>query len=247
MRHYTSIYVRVRHVSPLEHHHVILAIRQKRHYYDPSAQTYLQHKLVMEISKPLNASPQGSGVDGDATNVPIHETDNGFRRKRLTTTPVTVAGAATRDTRYTEPHATESQDSNNNHERSPEPEPKKRKIDHAIQQEADEEVIREAPLSLPIYSLARRGRLSARSDIIPYTRELDHDATVTAITREEDGVLVCRINIHIVNTADSCTGFCKIPVAGMDRGLADWYRTRPDLAEDLELEAWDFLRPGSSG
>jgi hypothetical protein len=190
----------------------------------------------MEISKLLNASPQGSEVDRGAINAPIHETDNGVKRKRITTTPVTVAGAATRDTRDTEPHTTESQDSNNNDGRSTGPPSKKRKIDDATQQEAEVEVIREAPLSLPIYSLAHRGRLSARSDIIPYTRELNHEATVTAITGEEDGVFICRINVQIANTADSCTGFCKIPVAGMDSGLADWYRTRPDLAEDLELE-----------
>jgi hypothetical protein len=53
--------------------------------------------------------------------------------------------------------------------------------------------------------------------------------------REEDDAFICRVTINIGNTAESCTGLCRIPNAGMDSGLKEYYRECPDPMEVLEL------------
>lgn len=175
----------------------------------------------MEKNESEHASPQKSELDRNAFDTPIHPIRNDLKRKHMTTTPVN--------------NTIEDHEFNGTHQRWTEPLPKKHKIDHAVQQEAEEEEIREAPLSLSTFSLAHQGRFSRRSGIPFFTAEMDHDATLTAITREEDGVFVCRINIWIKGTDESCIGLCSVPIAEMDTDVAKYYRKRPEWMEDVEL------------
>ena len=168
------------------------------------------------------ASPQRSELDCNAFDTPIHQIRNNLKRKHMTTTPVKTT--------------IEEHRSNGIHQRWTEPLPKKHKVDHAFQQEAEEEEIREAPLSLPTFSLAHQGRFSRRSTIPFFTAEMDHDATLTAITGEEDGVFVCRINVWIKGTDESCTGLCSVPIAEMDSDVAEYYRKRPEWLEEVGLK-----------
>jgi hypothetical protein len=191
----------------------------------------------METNKHNIAFLLGPEVDADATNALVHETNNNLTRKRITTTPVTVARAATRSNRHNEPHTTERHNANNTHWRSTEPPLQMREVDHELQQDAKEEVIRSAPLSLPTFSLAHQGRFSASSDILWWAAELNHKATLTAVTGEDDDDgFICRITIKICGTADSCTGLCRMPIANMNSGLAEYYRTHSNHAEAFELE-----------
>ena len=190
----------------------------------------------MESKQPNIASPPGFEVDGDAANAPVHGRINDLIKMRTTTTRAAVAGAATRMGRHTVPYTNERHDLDNTHWRSTEPPMQKRNFDDLVQQETEEEVIRSAPLSLPTYSLAHQGRFSASSDIPSCTAEFDHNATITAITGEDDGGFVCRIEVQIAFTADSCTGTCRMPVANMNSGLAEYYRTHSNNGEAFELE-----------
>lgn len=184
---------------------------------------------------PKIASPPGLEVDGDAANAAVHGTNNDLTRKRITTTPATVAGATSRRGRHTEPYTTKKHNSDNTHWRSTEPPMQKRNIDDLIQQGAEEGVIRSAPLSLPTFSLAHQGHFSRSSGIPFWTMELNHRAALTAITGEEEDAFVCRIKIQICDTAQSCTGLCRMPIAYMNSGLAEYYRTHVNHGEPFEL------------
>lgn len=189
----------------------------------------------------------------------------------MTTTPVNMAGAATKSVRYAERHTVEKIKANDTHQRSTEPLLKKCKVGHAIQQEADqeadedadeatdeevdyksdettdkesnngagdeadEEETRQAPLSLPTFSLAHRGRFSARSIARWFTVESNHKANMMTIMQEADDAFICRMNIKIANTAESCDRVCIIPNAKMDSRLAEYYRTLPNDTKRLEL------------
>ena len=175
----------------------------------------------METNEPKLASQRGSEVDRNAFDTPIHQIRNDLKRKHMTTTTVNTT--------------IEEHNSSDIHQRWTEPLPKKHQVDHAVQQEAEEEEIREAPLSLPTFSLAHQGRFSRRSGIPFFTAEMDHDVTLTAITQEEDGGFVCRINIWIRGTDESCTGLCSVPIAEMDNDVAEYYRKRPKWLEEVGL------------
>lgn len=175
----------------------------------------------METNEPKLASQRGSEVNRNTFDTPFYQIRNDLKRKHMTTTPVNTT--------------VEEHEPNDTHQRWTEPLPKKHKVDHAVQQEAEEEEIREAPLSLPTFSLAHQGRFSRRSTIPFFTAEMDHDATLTAITGEEDGVFVCRINVWIKGTDESCTGLCSVPIAEMDSDVAEYYRKRPEWMDDVEL------------
>lgn len=101
--------------------------------------------------------------------------------------------------------------------------------------ESDEEETRPAPLSLPTFSLAHKGRFSARSLVRWFTVESNHKANMMAIMQEEDGAFICRMNIKVAETAESCDGVCIIPHAEIDSRLAEYYRTLPNDAKRLEL------------
>lgn len=175
----------------------------------------------METDQPQIAFLQGSEVNRNASDAPIHRIRNDLRRRHTTILPVNTAIVQRR--------------SDDTPQRWTEPLLKTSKVDHAVQQDAEEEETREAPLSLPTFSLAHQGRFSARSGIPFWTAEMGHDAILTAITREEDGAFVCRISMHLQNTAEVCTGFCRIPIAEMNSDVAEYYRKRPSWMEDVGL------------
>lgn len=197
----------------------------------------------MESKKPKIASPPGFEVNDDAANAPVHGTNNDLTKKRTTTTSAAVAEAATRNARHTEPLATRKGNPDNINWRSTEPPIQMREVDHELQQEAKEEVIRTAPLSLTTFSLAHQGRFSASSGIPFWTRELNHNAALAAITAEQDGVFICRIHVQIAFTTDSCTGTCRMPITNLNSGLAEYYRTHSNHVEAFELE--EICVPGS--
>ncbi|GAB7331647.1 hypothetical protein MBLNU13_g03640t1 [Cladosporium sp. NU13] len=110
----------------------------------------------MSTNESKIASQRGSEVYHNAFDTPIHQLRNDLKRKYMTTTPVNTT--------------IEEHKFNDTHQRWTEPLLQKHKADHAIQQEADEadeEETRDAPLSLPTFSLAHQGRFSRRSGI-PY-------------------------------------------------------------------------------
>lgn len=185
----------------------------------------------METNKPKISSPRGSEVDRSAFDTPIHQIGNNLKRKHMTTTRVDTI--------------IEEHESNGTHQRWTEHLTKKHNADQAVQQEAKEQEIREAPLSISTFSLAHQGRFSRRPGIPYFTAEKDHDAVLTAITGEEERVFVCRINIWLKDTAEVYTGVCRVPIAEMDKAVVDFCRKRPKWVDGVELKT--CLRQGSSG
>ena len=178
----------------------------------------------MERSESKDVSAQHPEVEGDAANALIHRSINDLRRQHIPTTPLILTEDATQDVRYTERCITENHNPHSTHRQSTESPMKTREVDHALQQEANEEVIIPASLSLPNFSVAYQEDFLA---------EPDHDATLEEVVHVDDGVFTCRINIQILGTAESCTGFCLIPLAEMDSTAIEYYRNLPGQTKDL--------------
>jgi hypothetical protein len=183
-------------------------------HFDLSALPYPPDMPTMETIKSNHASPQ---AHGDAINALVYRTKNSVERRRIATTPRAVAG-----------------------DDFPEPPMERHKINHPLQQEAEQEVIGEAPLTFANFSLAHQGRFSEISYIRQVTWEPDHDTTLTTIMYEAEGAFVCRIEMRISNTAEICTGFCKVPVAEMHSDISRYYRLRPSNMDEFVIG--DFFR-----
>jgi hypothetical protein len=190
----------------------------------------------METNNSNDVSPQGPRADGGATNAPNHRTGTCPKRKRITTTLMTAAGRSAPNVRYSSQRTIERHESNNAHRWLTKPPMKRRKFDDAFPQGTEEEAIGEAPLSFPESSLAHQGRFPEYSHIAWSTAEPDHNATLTAIAYEEEGAFVCHIEIRLEDTAETCTGFCRVQVVEMDSDISRYYRKRSNQTEDFKIE-----------
>ena len=183
-------------------------------HYDLSALPYPPSMPTMETVESNHASPQ---APGDAINALVYRPKNSVERRRIATTPRSVAEDA-----------------------FPEAPRESHRSYHAPQQEAEQEVIGEAPLTFPNFFLAHQGRFSENSYIRQVTWEPDHDTTLTTITYEAESAFVCRIEMRLSNTAEICTGFCKVPVAEMESDISRYYRLRPSNMGEFVIG--DFFR-----
>lgn len=188
-----------------------------------------------------NTAPQGNRVASDATNASVHRTSNDLKRKRIPTTPVPAAKDAAHNSRSSKTSKIRDVHLDSNHQLPTDSRISNCKLDRQQsatppQQELAREVTGEIQSTLPSFSLADRGHLSEQSYIPWYTAEPDHDAALTAIKHEEDGVFTCHINILIEDTAETCTGVCRVPVAEMDSEVTGYYRSRPRQMEDFNIE-----------